>query len=45
MYSEIKCFVLRLGLACGVYISKLKPTSKESMESFFANLKKELCTG
>lgn len=40
MYSEIKCFVLRLGLACGVYISKLKPTSKESMESFFANLRK-----
>jgi hypothetical protein len=39
MYFRIKSAVLRLGLVSGVYISKLKPTSKETIEAFFANLR------
>ena len=39
MYSQVKSAGLRLGLFFGVYISKIKPTSKETIEAFFANLR------
>ena len=39
MYPIVKSAVLKLGLVFGVYISKLKPTSKETIEAFLANLR------
>lgn len=39
MYSRVKSICLRLGLVFGVYVYKIKPTSKETIEAFFADLR------